>query len=120
MLLNQSFKPVIELVLEIILTNLQVQTTKFVTFTTQKPSDIQVMMFAVLSHANANLFNWQEANLKYFGWNLLAFIRHEFIVKDLFYGSPSWNFLAPAVNSVIFIAQRPSVNIALLGEWSLR
>ena len=50
--MKQSFKPVIENVLEVILTNLQVHTTKFVTFTTQKPSDIQVMMLAVRSHAH--------------------------------------------------------------------
>ena len=35
-------------------------------------------------------------------------------VKDLFYGSHSRNFLAAAVNFVIFMAQRPSANIALL------
>ena len=34
--------------------------------------------------------------------------------KDLFYGSHSRNVLAPAVNFVIFMAQRPSVNIALV------
>ena len=40
-------------------------------------------------------------------------------VKDLFYGSPSGGsrtLLAPAVNFVIFMAQRPPANIALLGE----
>ena len=39
-------------------------------------------------------------------------------VKDLFYGSPSrgsQNLLAPAVNFVIFMAQRPPANIAMLG-----
>ena len=36
-------------------------------------------------------------------------------VKDLFYESPSRNFLAPAVNFVIFMDQRPSANIALSG-----
>ena len=35
-------------------------------------------------------------------------------VKDLFYGSHSRDFLALAVNFVIFLAQRPSTNIALL------
>ena len=39
-------------------------TTRFVTFTTQKPSDIQVMMLAVRSHANAKpeRFKTQEAH----------------------------------------------------------
>ena len=50
--MKKSFKPVIEYVLEIIFTNLQVHTTRFVTFTTQKPSYIEVMMMlAVRSHA---------------------------------------------------------------------
>ena len=34
--------------------------------------------------------------------------------KDLFYGDHSRNFLAPAVNFVIFMVQRPSANIDLL------
>ena len=36
-----------------IFTNLQVHTTRFVTFTIQKPSDTQVMMLAVRSQADA-------------------------------------------------------------------
>ena len=35
-------------------------------------------------------------------------------VKDPLYGNTSRNFLAPAVNFVIFMAQRPSANIAVL------
>ena len=42
----------IEQVLEIIFTNLQVHTTRSVTFAIQKPSDTEVMMLAVWSHAN--------------------------------------------------------------------
>ena len=53
--MKKSFKQVIEQVLEIIFINFQVHTTRFVTFTTQKPSDIQVMMLAVRSQANAKL-----------------------------------------------------------------
>ena len=36
----------------------QQDTTRFVTFAIQKPSDTQVMMLAVRSHANMDLFNW--------------------------------------------------------------
>ena len=64
-LLNEkSFKPVIEWVLEIIFTNLQVHTTMFVTFTTQKPSFIQVMMLAVLSHAYAKFIQLARCKFK--------------------------------------------------------
>ena len=68
MLLNEKIvKPVIEWVLEIIFTNLLVHTTRFVTFTTQKPSDVQVMMLAVRSNANAKLIQLARCNLKYLG-----------------------------------------------------
>ena len=80
-------------------------------------------MLAIRSHANADLFNWPDANLKHLGRNLLVFVRHEFIiclkifeyVEDLLNCSTSRNFLAPAVNFVIFMAQRQLANIAVLG-----
>ena len=67
MLLNEkSLKPVIEQILEIIFTNLQHHTARFVAFTTQKPSDIQVMMLAVRSHANAILIELKRYKFKVF------------------------------------------------------
>ena len=51
--MKKLFKLVIEQVLEIIFTNLQVHTTGSVTFAIQKPLDTQVMMLAVWPHANA-------------------------------------------------------------------
>ena len=45
--MKKSFKPVIEQVLEIISTNLEVHTIRFETFTIQKPSDTQVMILTV-------------------------------------------------------------------------
>ena len=64
--MRKSFKPIIEEVLEIIFTNLQIYsyTTRFVTFTTQKPADIQVMMLAVRSHANAKLIQLARCKFK--------------------------------------------------------
>ena len=38
--------------------------TRFVTFTTQKPSDIQVMMLPVRSHANARLIQLARCKFK--------------------------------------------------------
>ena len=81
------------------------------------------MMLAVRSHANAKLI--QLARCKFIiSWVKYVGIRPTQIyyqlkkifeyVNDLFCGSHSRNFLAPAVNFVTFIAQRPSANIALL------
>ena len=64
--MKQSFKSVIEWVLEVILTNLQVHTTRFVNVTTQKPSDIQVMILAVRSHAHAKLIQLARCKFKIF------------------------------------------------------
>ena len=81
------------------------------------------MMFEVPSHVNAKLIQlarckFKLSRVKFFGIrptriyyqpkNIFEY------VKDLFYLSPSRNFSAPAVNFVIFMAQRPSANIALL------
>ena len=114
-----------EKVLEIIFTNLQVHTTRFVTFTTRKPSDIQVMMLPVRSHANAKLIQLARCKFKV-SWMKFVGTRPTQIhyqlkkifdyVKDLFYGSHSRKFLAPAVNFVIFMTQRPPANIVLL-KW---
>ena len=52
--------------------------------------------------------------------NLLSAEKKIEYAKDLVYGGPSRNFLAPAINFVIVMAQTPSSNIALLGERSLR
>ena len=78
------------------------------------------MMLAVRSHANAKLIQLARCKFKV-SWVKFVGIRPTKIyyqlkkyVKDLFYGSHSRNFLAPAVNFVIFMAQRPSANIALL------
>ena len=65
--MKKSFKPAIELVLEIIFSNLQVHRAGSVIFTRQRPSDTQVLMLAVRSHANDDLFNWPDANLKDLG-----------------------------------------------------
>ena len=62
--MKKSFKPVIEWVLEIIFINLHVPTTRFATFTTQKLSDIQVMMLEVRSHANAKLIQLARCKFK--------------------------------------------------------
>ena len=51
--MKKLFKLFVEQVLEIIFTNLQVHTTRSVTFAIQKPSDTQDMMLTVWSHANA-------------------------------------------------------------------
>ena len=85
------------------------------------------MMLAVRSHANAKLIQLARCKFKVFllgeiCWyssdtNLLSAEKIFEYVKDLFYGSHSLFYgshLAPAVNFVIFIAQRPSANIALL------
>ena len=48
--------------------------------------------------------------------DLLSAEKKSLNVLDLFYGRHSRNFLAPAVNYVIFMAQRPSANIALLSK----
>ena len=74
-------------------------------------------MLAVRSHAYAKLIQLARCKFKIFWVKLLAEKIFEY-VKDLFYGSPSRgsrNLLAPAVNFVIFMAQRPPANIALLG-----
>ena len=81
------------------------------------------MMLTVRPHANAKLTQLARCKFK------VSFVKFVGIrptqiyyqlkksfeyVKDLFYGSPSRKVLAPAVNFVIFMAQRPSANIALL------
>ena len=79
-------------------------------------------MLAAQSHANAKLIQLARCKFKIFlgeiCWyssdkNLL--LAEKFFEKDLFYGSHLRNVLAPAVNFVIFMAQRLSANIALLG-----
>ena len=80
-------------------------------------------MLAVRPHDNAKLIQLAKCKFKV-SWVKFVGIRPTQIyyqlkksfeyVKDLFYGSHSRNFLAPAVNLVIFMAQRPPVNIALL------
>ena len=81
------------------------------------------MMLAVRSHAIAKLIQWVRCKFKVswvkFVGNRLTQIYYQLkkvlkYVKDLFYGSHSRNFLVPAVNFVIFLAQKPSANIALL------
>ena len=75
------------------------------------------MMLAVRSHAYAKLIQLARCKFKIF-WVKLSAEKIFAYVKDLFYGSPSRgsrNLLAPAVNFVIFMAQRPLANIALLG-----
>ena len=77
------------------------------------------MMLAVRSHAYAKLIQLARRKFKIFWVKLLAEESIEKIfeyVKD-HYGSPSRgsrNLSAPAVNFVIFMAQRPTANIALL------
>ena len=80
-------------------------------------------MLAVRSHANAKLIQLARCKFKV-SWVKFVGIRPTQIyyqlkkifeyVKGLFYGSHSRNVLAPAVNFVIFMAQRPSANISLL------
>ena len=90
--MKNSFKPVI------IFTNLQVHTTRFVTFTIRKLSDTQVMMLAVRSHANAKLIHLGRCKFTEFWTKFVALrpTRNDYhltkifeYVKDLFYGSPS-------------------------------
>ena len=79
-------------------------------------------MLAVRSHANIKLIQLARRKFKV-SWVKIVGIRptqncplktiFEYL-KDLFYGTHSRNFLASAVNLVIFMAQRPSANIALL------
>ena len=81
------------------------------------------MMLAVQSHANAKLIplarcKFKVSLVKFVGirrtqiyYQLKTILEY---LEDLFYGSHSRIFLAPALNFVIFIAQRPSANIALL------
>ena len=79
-------------------------------------------MLTVRSHANAKLIQLAICKFKV-SWVKFVVIRPTQIyyqltkifkyVEDLFYGSQRI-FLAPAVNFVIFMAQRPSANIALL------
>ena len=74
------------------------------------------MMLAVRSHANAKLIQLARCKFKV-SWVKFVGIRPTQIyyqlkkifeyVKDLLYVSHSRNFLAPAVNFVIFMAQRP-------------
>ena len=81
------------------------------------------MILPVRSHASAKLIKLARCKFKVH-WVKLVGIRPTQIyyqlkkifeyVKDLFYGSHSRNFLAPAVNFVIFMAQRPSAKIVLL------
>ena len=79
------------------------------------------MMFAVWSHANAIQLvrckfkvSWVKLVVNSSDTNLVSAEKIFEYVKNLFCGSPSWNFLAPAVNFVTFMVQRPSANIALL------
>ena len=79
------------------------------------------MMLGVRSHAGVKLIQlarckFEVSWMKFVGIRLIQ-IYYQLkkslnMFKDLFCGSHSRNFLAPAV--VIFIAQRPSENIALL------
>ena len=81
------------------------------------------MMLAVRSNANAKLIQLARWKFKV-SWVKFVGVRPTRIyyqlkkifeyVEDLFYGSPSRHFLASAVNFVIFMTQRPSVNITLL------
>ena len=75
------------------------------------------MMPAVQSHANAKLIQlasckFEVSLVKFIGirptriyYQLKKIFQY---VKDLFYGSPSRNIFAPAVNFVNFMPQRPS------------
>ena len=81
------------------------------------------MMLAVQFHANTKLIQLARRKFKV-SWAKIVGIRPTQIycplktifdyLKDLLYGSHSRNFLAPAINFVIFMTQRPSANIALL------
>ena len=81
------------------------------------------MMLTAWSHANGKLIQLARSKFKV-SWVKCVGIRQTQIycqlktifeyLKDLFYGSHSRNFLASAVNFVIFMAQRPSANLALL------
>ena len=77
------------------------------------------MMLTVWSHANAIQLvrwkfkvSWVKSVLNSSDTNL--FSAEKIFEYDLFYGSPSSNFLAPAVNFVTFMIQRPLANIARL------
>ena len=80
-------------------------------------------MLVVRSHATAKLIQLARCKLKV-SWVTFVGTRPTQIyyqlkkvfeyVKDLFYGSHSQIFLAPADNFVIFMAQGPSENVALL------
>ena len=81
------------------------------------------MMLAVRSHTDAKLIKLARCKFNV-SWVKCVGIRPTQIyyqlkkifeyVKDLFYWSHSQNFSASAVNSGIFMAQRPSANITLL------
>ena len=79
-LLNKKIvKPVLEYVLEITFSHLQVHTTRFVVFTIQRQSDPQVLMLTGQSHTNADLINWPDAN---FNWHLKSnLLADEFIIS---------------------------------------
>ena len=80
-------------------------------------------MLAVRSHDNDKLIQLARCKFKV-SWAKFDGIRPTEIyyqlkqileyVKDLFYERHSRNVLAPAVNFVIFMDQRPSANITLL------
>ena len=53
-------------------------------------------MLAVPSHANDDLFNWPDVNLYMFCWSTSRIVS------------------APGVTFVIYMARRPSANIAVL------
>ena len=80
------------------------------------------MILAVRSHANVKLIQLARCKFKVsWPWMKFVGIRQTQIycqlktifeyLKDLFHGSHSRNFLAPAINFVIFMAQRPSASI---------
>ena len=81
------------------------------------------MMLAVRSHAKAKFIQLTRCKFEV-SWVKFVGMRPTQIyyqlkkifeyVKDLFYGIHSRNVLALAVKVVIFMAQRPSANIALL------
>ena len=120
MLLNKKIiKPVPEQVIEITFSNLQAHTTRFVVFTMQRPSDPhQVWMVTGRSDANAVLLNW--SNFKAIGVKFVGILttpiyyQLRICLKSASFESTSRKCFVPAVNLVIFMAQRP--NMAVLSE----
>ena len=75
------------------------------------------MMLAVRSHVYAKLIQLARCKFKIFWVKLLAEKIFEYVKRPVLWESFTriTNLLAPAVNFVIFMAQRPPANIALLG-----